>query len=151
MFKKRTEVIAQEKKAKVNDISSIFSDLPENPLESSLPKIDVSRSLSKVHNTHKLIEQGITDFSEKVDKLKDITLEISSELDDHKRLLENIDEKTMIEQAKIESMTQKIDGAIGQTHNSFRVAIAFICLLILLIIVATIVLYISITIYLKLD
>lgn len=146
MLKKRTEVISQEKKVKVNDISSIFQDIPDNPLESSLPKIDISKSLEKVQNTHKLIEEGITDFGQKVDKLKDITLEINGELDDHKRLLETIDEKTMIEKAKIEAMSKKIDYATDQTNTSFRLAIAFICFLVLLIIVATIVLYISITI-----
>jgi hypothetical protein len=111
--------------------------------ESNLPLLDISKSMELVFSYKKQMEQGLNEFSDKLNKLKEISLDISDEFSLQEDLLNRINDKSGRETESLLKSNKKVKELQTEISNSTRYCIIFIILMIVLFIIAAVLIYIA--------
>jgi len=148
MFKRRKSSIENGPTDKQSgnsneEVALIFSSqLPNDPLDSSFPSIDVSKSLENVKKNNQRIEETLDIFSGKVSALKDVIIDTGYELYSQNKIQSNIEMKNSTETTAIERLNLRATSVRDGVNITLRITIAFICITILLTLIAVFILFI---------
>lgn len=148
MFKRRKPSIENDRNDKQSlknneEVALIFSSqLPNDPLDSSFPSIDISKSLENVKNNNQRIEKTLDIFTGKLSALKDIVIDTGYELNSQNKILSDIEMKNISETTAIERLNLRATSVTTGINATLRITIAFVCITILLTLVAVFVLFI---------
>ncbi|KAL0480212.1 SYP71 [Acrasis kona] len=130
----------KENKSPLLDHLIMESELQQDPRDSQLPRIDISKSLAMVEENKKKMDKGLDIFEKKLDQLKQMASDIGTELDESNAMLDTIDNKVGEQQEKIQLLNDRTEKAINQVNNTTRLAIVLclVCILMVMVVVAAI-------------
>lgn len=122
---------------------SLDEQLPDDPCDSNLPALDISKSLAVVDEYKKQLDQGLDDFEKKVDALREIATGMHESLDRQDTLLNKIDNKVDREQKKLDDLNYRVEDAIVQVSSSTRWTIILIIVVVLSVIFLVVFAYVA--------
>ena len=83
----------------------------------------------------KQMDQGLDAFSKKIEKLKHITDDIGSELDEQNKLLENIGDKVDNELERLKNLNERTEKANKLANQSTKICLIMLAVSIITVIV----------------
>ncbi|EFC49808.1 predicted protein [Naegleria gruberi] len=111
-------------------------DLPQDARDyGNLPRINIEESLTQVQMYKKQMDQGLDAFSKKIEKLKHITDDIGSELDEQNKLLENIGDKVDNELERLKNLNERTEKANKLANQSTKICLIMLAVSIITVIV----------------
>jgi sensor histidine kinase YesM len=84
------------------------------------PELDITQSLMRVDQNKAEIEKGLEIFSQKLDQLSDMAGNISTELDDQGRILDDLDRKASNELERLKNLNKKVESALEKSGGLLR-------------------------------
>ncbi|KAG2393298.1 hypothetical protein C9374_006829 [Naegleria lovaniensis] len=111
-------------------------DLPQDARDyGNLPRINIEESLTQVSMYKKQMDQGLDMFSKKIEKLKYISEDMSSELDEQNKLLGSIGDKVDDEIEHLKRLNERTDQANKLANQSTKICLILLAVSIITVIV----------------
>lgn len=117
--------------------------------QSKLPPLDITKSLEKIHKFKQKLDQGISDLSQKMDKLKGIVSETSEELDSQNLQIQEINQKVDTETSALLKLNKSIEKSDVEVNTSTRLCVILILMMVFLFVFSVFVIYLSILLSVK--
>ena len=111
-----------------------------------LPPIDISESKKKIIDYKKRIDEGLEQFSNKVDVLKDIALKQSDELDQQNKMIGDMSQNIEKKKGTLNEFRKELEAIEKHVDITTKLFVLFILLIILVILATIIFVYLVVTI-----